>query len=110
LPKLTLVGVRVTAGAATTPVPLRGALCGLSLALSLRLILALRAPLADGVKVTLIAQVALAASVLGPMGQVFVWVKSAAFVPARPILVIVSSAVPLFVTVTVCAALVVFTF
>jgi hypothetical protein len=69
--------------------------------------LPLRVPFAAGVKVTLIVQVAFAASVLEPVGQVFVCAKSPAFVPAIVILVIVSGALPLFVSVTVCGLLVV---
>ena len=46
--------------------------------------LALRLPVAVGAKVTLMVQVALAASVLGLSGQLLVWAKSPALVPARP--------------------------
>jgi hypothetical protein len=72
--------------------------------------LALRAPVAEGENVTLITQEALAANVFGLAGQVFDWAKSAAFAPftARP--VIVNGAVPVLVSVTVWAALVVPTF
>ena len=110
LPKLTLVGLSVTAGAETTPVPLSVTVCGLPVALSVMLTLALRAPDAAGVKVTLMAQFAPAASVLGLSGQAEVVAKSAAFVPPDAMLVMVSGAVPLFVSVTVFAALVVPTF
>jgi len=41
-----------------------------------------------------------AANVLGLMGQVLVCAKSLAFVPVIPILLIVSGAVPLLVSVT----------
>ncbi len=78
--------------------------------MSLIEMLALRDPVADGVKVTLIVQFAPAASVLGLMGQVFVCAKSLAFVPLTVMLVIVSAAVPLLVSVTDLAALVVPTF
>jgi hypothetical protein len=101
LPKLSEVGLSVTAGAETTPVPLRGTLCGLPAALSLILTLALRAPEADGEKVTPIVQLAPAASVLGDSGQVVVSAKSAAFVPVRLTLLIVNAAVPELVSVTV---------
>ena len=101
MPKLRLVGVKVTAGAGVTPVPLKLTLCGLPEALSVIVTLALRAPLAEGVKVTLIVQLDPAVSVLGLIGQVFVWAKSPAFVPVKPILLMVKAAVPLFLSVTV---------
>src|SRR5271155_4279294 len=60
--KVRLVGARVTAGAgAATAVPDKGMVCGLPLALSAIETEAVRAPLAVGLKVTLIAQFALAA-------------------------------------------------
>src|SRR5260370_1438951 len=71
--------------------------------------LAPRLPLALGVNVTLIVQEALAASVLGLSGHGLVWAKSPAFVPVTAMLLIVKAAVPLLVSVTVLAALVVFT-
>ena len=61
-----------------------------------------RLPRAVGVKVTMTEQVAPAARVLP---QLFVWLKS----PVIPILLMVSVAVPVFVNVTLCAALDVFT-
>jgi len=54
--------------------------------------------------VTLIVQVALTAS---DVGQSFVWPKSPAFGPVRATLVTVSGAVPVFLSVDVCGALVV---
>ena len=69
--------------------------------------LPLRLPLAPGVNVTLIVQFAPGAS--GDV-QVLVCAKSDAFVPLIAIVLIVSEADPLFVTVTVCALLVVPTF
>jgi hypothetical protein len=66
--------------------------------------LAVRLPLALGLKLTESVQLPPAASVLGLIGQVFVWPKSAAFVPPSPIAVIVSAALPEFVRVTVWAA------
>ena len=104
-PKLKLAGDRLTAGA--VPVPLTPTLCGLPAASSLIPTLALRLPVAAGVKLTVIVQVALTASVAGPEGQVFVCAKSAEFVPATAMLLIVSGAVPLFVSVTDCVPLVV---
>ena len=72
--------------------------------------LALRPPVAVGVKVTLIEQLAPAARVLEPLGQVLVWAKSPLLVPLRAMLLMVKAAVPLLVNVTVCAALVLPTF
>src|SRR5512132_4471659 len=69
------------------------------------LTLAVRLPLAVGAKVTEIVQLAPTARVLGLIGQVFVCPKSAAFVPAMPIELIVSAAVPVFVSVTLWGAL-----
>src|SRR5205823_1050222 len=96
LPKLRLLGLKLTTG--ETPVPLSATFCGLSAALSVMVTLALREPLAEGVKVTVIMQVPLAARLLG---QLLVWVKSLAFVPVTAILLIVNAAVPLLVSVTV---------
>src|SRR5437764_9329605 len=101
---LRLIGLRLTTGAgALVPLPLRATVCGLPLALSVMLTLALRVPVAVGVKVTLMVQEALAARVLGLMGQVLVWAKSALLVPLKPILLMVRAALPLLVNVTVCA-------
>jgi len=105
-----LVGLSVTAGAGgAVPVPLNPTLCGLPLALSVTFKLAVRIPVAVGVKLTLMVQLAPAAIVLGLSGQVFAWPKSLALVPLIPIPLIVSGAVPLFVRVTVCVPLAVFT-
>src|SRR4051794_22449648 len=89
------------------PVPASASWCGLPGALSVIVTLALRAPEAPGVNVTEIEQDAPAASVLGLIGQLFVWAKSLAFEPvtARP--VIDSGALPTFVSVDDWAALVV---
>jgi hypothetical protein len=65
---------------------------------------ALRAPVADGVKVTLIVQFAPAATLVP---QLLVWAKLVGFVPVREMLVIVKAAVPVFDNVTGLAALVV---
>jgi hypothetical protein len=66
-----------------------------------------RAPFADGVKVTLSVQLAVAARVAGLSGQVFDCAKSVAFAPFTVMPLIVSAAVPLFVSVIDCAPLVV---
>jgi hypothetical protein len=89
------------------PVPVRETLCGLPAALSVTVTLAVRVPIAVGLNVTLIVQLAPAARVLGLMGQVVLCAKSPALVPVIPILLMVSAAVPLFVSVTVFGALVV---
>jgi hypothetical protein len=67
---------------------------------------ALRAPVAVGVNVTLILQLAPAAT-LAP--QVFVWLKSPLFVPVIVMLVMLSAAVPVLERVTAWAVLVVLT-
>ncbi len=69
---------------------------------------ALRAPAAVGVNVTLIAQLAPAATVL--LLQVLDRIKSPGFVPPRAMVVMLRVAVPLLVSVTLCAALAVPTF
>ena len=100
-----LVGARVTAGALPlAPVPVRGTVCGLPVALSVMLMLAVRVPVADGVNVMPIVHFALTA-----MGeaQLSDSVKSAAFVPVMKIEVSVSATLPVLVSVTVCCALVV---
>jgi hypothetical protein len=88
-------------------VPLSGKACGLPGASSVIVTVAERLPVALGVKVAEIVQVALAASSDGTSGQLFVCAKSAEFVPPSRIELIASGAVPLLRTVTVCAALVV---
>jgi hypothetical protein len=99
---------RETTGA--VPVPNRVTLCGLPAALSVIVTAAFRAPTAVGVKVTLIVQLAFGATGL-PAAQVVpvASAKSPALAPVNPTLVKVRFAVPLLVTVTVCAALVVVT-
>ncbi len=88
------------------PMPLSDTVCGLPAALSLMLSVAVRSPTAPGLKVTVIVQLAPASRVAG---QLFVWVKSPAFVPAMLMPLIVSAALPVLVSVTVWAALVVLT-
>jgi hypothetical protein len=56
LPKARLVGERLTRAA--VPVPERLTVCGLPVALSVRVTAALRVPLAAGVNLTLIVQLA----------------------------------------------------
>jgi hypothetical protein len=102
------VGDKVTAGVppALAPVPVRETVCGLPVALSVIETFAVRVPAAVGVKVTLIVQLALAFT-LPP--QVLVSAKSPLLVPVIAMLVRESAAEPLLVSVTFCAALVVFT-
>ena len=96
MPKARLEGETLAPGA--VPVPLRLALWGLPLALSVMLSEAARLPLAEGVKVTLMVQLPPAATELP---QVLVWAKSLALVPVTVTLVIVNVALPVLVRVTV---------
>ena len=99
------MGFRDTDGAAVAcPVPLRATFCGLFAALSVIATLALRVPTAVGVKVTLMVQEAFRPKVTG---QLFVSEKSPAFAPLRAMLLMFSVALPAFVRITLCAALVV---
>ena len=71
-PKLKLVGLRLTTGAdAVVPEPLNATECGLCGALSVIVTLALRLPVAEGVKVTTMKHCFPAASVGELMGQLF---------------------------------------
>jgi len=96
LVKVKLESESETAGA--PPVPERVTLCGLPLALSLKLSEALRLPVADGVNVTLTVQVPLGITV-APVHVSALLAKSLAFEPVSPTLVIARFAVPLLVTV-----------
>lgn len=82
-----LVGVSSTA----VPVPLREAVCGLPDALSDTERIAVRVPIWDGLKVTLILQVA---PEISEPAHVFVWPKSAMSVPLIPMPAIASESVP----------------
>ena len=86
------------------PVPERLTACGLPLALSVMLSEAVRLPEAEGVKVTLIVQLAPAATELP---HVLVRAKSPALVPATAMLVMLKVALPVLLRVTVRAVLVV---
>src|SRR6266581_1476618 len=85
------------------PVPVNGTVCGLPPALSVTVSVPVRAPTAVGANVTLMVQFALAASVPGSVPHVFVCAKS----PEVAIELMVNPAVPVFVSVTIFAALVV---
>jgi hypothetical protein len=100
VPNATLAGETVAVGIA--PVPERGTVCGLPAALSVNERLALRVPAAEGVKITLMVQLALGLK-LEP--QLLVSEKSAAFVPVTVILVSEREETPVFVSVTGCEAL-----
>lgn len=112
-PNTMFAGARLATG--TVPVPVRGTVCGLPVALSATLTLADRAPVAVGLKVTPTAQLNPAPSELAPSGQAVPLVgaprlKSPGLVPVRVIPVIFSVAEPLFVRVTLFVALDVPTF
>ncbi len=102
LGKVRLVVVRLTAG--PPPVPVRLTVWGLPVALSLTFNMAVRVPGAAGVKVTVIMQLAPAATVLP---QLLVWPKSPELVPDNVKPVMLKLAVPLLVRVTACPGLVV---
>jgi hypothetical protein len=85
------------------PVPVNGAVCGLPPAVSVTVSVPVRPPTAVGANVTLITQLAPAASGAGNAPHVFVCAKS----PEMPIVLIVKEPEPVFVSVTVFAALVV---
>jgi len=101
LPKLKLVGKKLTPGA--RPEPVRLTVWGLPVALSVTVIVPGWLPVAVGVNVTLIVQLAPAAT---DVPQVLV----SAYCVLAAMLVTLSALVPPLVSVTVCAALVVFTF
>src|SRR5438128_2680724 len=86
LPKLRLDGDKLTT-AGVFPTPVRLTLCGLPLALSVILSVPVPVPAAVGAKLTLIAQLVPAATVLP---QLLVWAKS----PFAVTLVILSAAPP----------------
>ena len=91
---------REKSAAVLEPVPLRLTICGLPAALSVTLKLPVRVPDAVGVNVILMLQFPPGAS---EAPHVLVAAKS----PLATMLVIVSAALPVFDSVTVCAALVV---
>ena len=101
MPKAKLVGKKLALGAA--PVPVSATVCGLPVAVSVTVMVPGWLPVAVGVKVTVMVQLAAAAT---DAPQVLVW----AYCALAAMLVMVSAPVPPVVSVTVCAALVVFTF
>lgn len=89
---------------AVVAIPLSGTFCGLPAALSVMLSADVRVPLAVGLNVTLMVQLAPA---VNELPQVWVCAKSPPFVPVIAIPLIVKVVVPVFLSVTVLAALVV---
>ena len=100
LPNERLVGE--TAMAAAPSVPERLTVWGLAPESSATLRVAVRVPALEVLRMTLIVQLAFAARV-DP--QVWVWLKSAAFVPEIVMLFTFKVALPVLLSVTVCAAL-----
>jgi hypothetical protein len=97
-------------GAEPTPAPDRLTSCGLSVALSVIFSTAVRAPVAGGEKVTLTEQEFPTANAFGDCGQSLLEiVKSLPFVPVIAKFVMNRSELPLLVTVTLWALLVVLT-
>jgi hypothetical protein len=88
------------------PVPLKVTVCGLWGAKSVKISEALRLPVAYGVNVTLTEHAPLGITV-APVQVSALLAKSPAFVPPIPTVEMVRLAVPVFVKVTLCAALVV---
>jgi hypothetical protein len=105
LPKFRLVGERLTVNVA--PVPVRLMVCGLPAALSVIVTLAVRLPLAVGVKVTLMVQLA---PVARELPHVFVCTKSPLLVPVIAMLVRLTAVLPVLAKVTAWAVVVVPTF
>jgi hypothetical protein len=95
-----LEALKLTDGA--MPVPVSATLCGLPVALSVTEMLARRVPETVGRNVTLIVQLAVAAS---EVPQLFVCEKSPLFAPVTLILLTVNVALPEFVIVTVLGVL-----
>src|SRR5437588_824150 len=92
---------------AAVPFPLSGTVCGPTPELSATDSVPVRAPKAAGVKVTLMVQFPPAAKVAGLVGQALAPVLVAAKSPEAANELIVKAAVPVFVSVTVIAVLVV---
>src|SRR4029077_2949746 len=101
LPKFRLAGERLTLD--VIPVPESATVCGLPVALSVTVIVPGWLPVAVGVKVTLMEQLAPAAT---EAPQVLVW----PYCVLAAMLVMFRAAVPELVSVTDCAALAVFRF
>src|SRR5439155_11774640 len=102
--KVRLVGDRVAVE--PTPVPETPAVWGLLLALSVTVRIALREPVAAGVKVTLIMQVALAAKVEGLRGQIGSASCREGLLVVKPMLLMLNAGLRGFESVTALAVLV----
>jgi len=99
---VSVAGENVTMGAgAGVPVPVSVAVCGELAALSVTVRVALKVAAEVGVKVTEMVQVEDTASV---EPQVVVWAKSEGLAPVSEIPVMLSTALPVFESVRVCAA------
>jgi hypothetical protein len=94
----------VKSAVVVVPVPVSVAVCGLPAKLSATLKVALTIPMAVGVNVTLIVQLAPAASVAG---QALVFANNDALAPVMLTTMLFTAPVLVFFSVTVCAALVV---
>src|SRR5207253_1434621 len=105
LPKPRLVGANPTPGA--VPFPLSVMICGLPPALSATDSVPVRVSLHDALPISLMVQFAPAAKVAGLVGQALAPVLVAAKSPEGANELIVKAAVPVFVSVTVIAVLVV---
>jgi len=103
-PKLRVVVERLTTGFVLPPVPERVAVCGLPVALSVRVTEAAKDPLAAGMNVTLTVQLAPAAT-LPP--QLLLCAKSPGFAPVSLMLLMLKAALPVLLSVEVWAELVV---
>ena len=99
LPNARAVSERLAIGEppVEAPVPLRLTVCGLPVALSLTLSVALLVPLTVGENVTLMVQLAPRATELP---QLVVWAKSLLFDPVMAMLVMLKEDEPLLVSVT----------
>jgi len=86
--KVRLLGEGVAFGPEMSPVPLKLIVCGLPAALSVMVTEAVRGPLWDGLKVTVMVQLAPSGR---PVPQVLVWLKSVAFVPVTAMLLMVNA-------------------
>ena len=93
-------GERLTTGPVDVeaPVPVRVAVCGLPVALSVTATAAARVPDAAGTNVTLIVQLAPAAT---DVPQVLLWAKSPLLVPVTATLVMLNAALPVLDSVNV---------
>jgi hypothetical protein len=105
----TAVGpVKPKSGTGAVPVPVSGTVCGLLVALSVMVKVPVRGPVTVGVNVTLIVQVFDPAVAGKVAGQADVPVLVSAKSPDAAMEMIVRGPVPVFVSVTVCAALIIF--